>query len=39
MLEDPSVSQYLVPKEIMVQFIESQKAGTPNYDLVLDPVS
>lgn len=38
MLNDPAVSQYLVPKDILFQVLEGYKSGnTPNYDLLLEP--
>lgn len=38
MLEDPAVSQYLVPNNILFQFLEGYQSGnTLNYDLLLEP--
>ncbi|XP_026316778.1 pyrimidodiazepine synthase-like isoform X2 [Hyposmocoma kahamanoa] len=37
MLEDPAVSQYLVPNNILFQVMEGYQPGkTPNYDLLLE---
>ncbi|XP_026325124.1 pyrimidodiazepine synthase-like isoform X2 [Hyposmocoma kahamanoa] len=38
MLQDPVVTQYLVPKNIFFQMLDDNKAGKPpNYDILLEP--
>lgn len=34
MYKDPAVSQYLVPGEILLEFLKGYKEGRPNYELL-----